>query len=196
MKARHVPARSRELAALLLAFAFVPSLAQAAPPAPQQDEGAHRAAAAPSQESVLAAAREIMAAARYCDLVTVAEDGRPQARIVDPFAPEDDFTVWAATRPMTRKVAQIRAHPQATLLWFDRESLSYVTLLGDAELVDDPAEKAARWKPEWAGFYEDENRGDDYLLIRVRPRRIEVVSFGRGIESDPVTWLPTAVDFP
>jgi len=196
MSARSFRFRAPGFAALLLILATcAPSSALAAPAAVPQDTSPGQEATTP-KERLLAAAREIIEAARFCDLVTVGEDGRPQARIVDAFAPEADFTVWVATRPATRKVAQIRAHPQATLLWFDRESLSYVELLGDAELVDDPAEKAARWKPEWQPFYADENRGEDYLLIRVRPRRLEVVSPGRGFESDPDTWLPAAVDLP
>lgn len=142
----------------------------------------------------ITAAREVIAGAGYATLVTNGEDGHPQARIVDPFPPDDDFTVWMATKPTTRKVAEIRRDPRVTLLWFDPAALAYVTLHGDAELVDDPAEKAARWKPTWAGFYEDENRGDDYLLIRVRARRLEVVSPGHDVVGDDATWRPPTVE--
>ena len=36
--------------------------------------------------------------------------------------------------------------------------------VGRAEIVDDPAEKAKRWKDDWAAFYSDKNRGADYTL--------------------------------
>jgi len=149
---------------------------------------------APERDRRIAAAREAIAGAAYATLITNGEDSRPQARIVDPFPPDDDFTVWIATKPTTRKVAQIRRDPRVTLLWFDPEALAYVTLHGDAELVDDPAEKAKRWKPTWAGFYSDENRGDDYLLIRVRARRLEIVSPGHGVVGDDATWRPPTVE--
>ena len=118
---------------------------------------------------VVAVARKLMERSRYCALVTMGPDGRAEARVVDAFAPEADMTVWIATKPVTRKVAQIRENPSVTLFYWDKESLGYVTLIGDATLVDEPAEKAKHWKPEWSGFYSDANRGADYLLIRSPP---------------------------
>lgn len=56
--------------------------------------------------------------------------------------------------------------------------------------------KAAHWKPEWAKLYKDENRGADYLLIRVKPSRLEVVSMKRGINNDAVNWRPVSVELP
>ena len=144
---------------------------------------------------VVAVARKLMERARYCALVTTGPDGRAEARIVDAFAPEADMTVWIATKPVTRKVAQIRENPSVTLFYWDKESLGYVTLIGDATLVDEPAEKAKHWKPEWSVFYSDANRGADYLLIRVRPIRLEVVSMADGVLSDPTTWRPAQYQF-
>jgi len=139
---------------------------------------------------VLEVARGVVERAGYCALVSQGPDGRAESRIVDPFPPGADWTVWIATKPVTRKVEQIRKDPRVTLFYWDAGSLAYVTLLGDATLVDDPAEKAKRWKPAWKAFYEDENRGDDYLLIRVVPRRLEVISLAEGMAGDPETWRP------
>ena len=105
------------------------------------------------------------------------------------------MTVWLATKPVTRKVDQIRKNPHVTLFYWDQASMGYVTLIGDATLVDDPAEKAKRWKPEWSEFYSDANRGPDYLLIRVRPLRLEVVSLADGVLNDPATWRPVQHQF-
>ena len=145
---------------------------------------------------MLAAAREIMQKARYCALVTIGSDGHPQARIVDPVAPETDFTVWIGTHKATRKVAEIRADPRVTLFYFDAASRAYVTVVASAEVVNDPAEKARRFKSEWTPFYEDAHRGGDFLLIRARAKRLEVLSEGQGITNDPATWRPTTVELP
>jgi len=179
--AGHLPhlERADTVAALLTEF-----LRQVTP-APERD-----------RERVLAAAREVMAAARYATLVTLGPDGHPQARIVDPFEPEEDFTIWAATNARTRKAAEIAADPRVTLLYFDRAGSSYVTLAGRAELVRDSTERARHWKEEWAGFYRDRHLGDDYLLIRVRPHRLEVSSTRHGVLNDPVTWRPAIVALP
>lgn len=93
---------------------------------------------APDRSAILAAARELMGKARYCTLVTVGPEGHPQARIVDPLAPE---------------------------------------------------------KEDWAPFYKDRNRGDDFVLIRVEPRRLEIVSEAHGLLNDAKTWRPLSLDF-
>jgi general stress protein 26 len=153
--------------------------------------GAQQAAPAPPDRAgLLAVARRVIQKARYATLVTVGEDGHPQARIVDPFPPEADMTVWLATNPNTRKVAQMARDGRVTLLWFDPAGPSYVTLLGRAEPVRDPVERGKRWKEGWAPFYKDGNRGDDYLLFKVTPLRLEVVSERDGILNDPQTWRP------
>jgi general stress protein 26 len=166
---------------LCLTFAATPSMGQTAP-------------AAPTPAQILDTARDLMLAARYCTFVTVDEEGQPRARVVDPFPPEADMTVWMATKATTRKVAQIRKNPRATLLCFDGTKKGYMTLLGTATVVDDPAEKAKRWKPEWKEFYEDENRSPDYILLRLKPTRLEVLSPAHGLGNDPRTWLPPSLE--
>lgn len=152
--------------------------------------------AAEDSAAVLAAAREILAESRYATLVTVGPDGHPQARIVDPFAPEEDFSIWVATNARTRKAAEIALDPRVSLLYFDRTGGSYVTVVGRAELVRDSTARAQHWKEEWAAFYQDRHLGDDYLLIRVRPSRLEISSERHGLRNDPATWRPFIVTLP
>jgi PPOX class probable F420-dependent enzyme len=163
------------------------SVAAAQPASPAQP---------PEKERIVAAAAELMRAAGLCALVTLDAAGTPQARAMQPFAPEADLTVWMATNAGTRKVEQIRRDPRVTLFYLAPDGTGYVTLLGRATLVDDPAEKAKRWNPSWDAFYEDRNRGSDYLLLRVTPVRVEVVSATHGIAVEPKSWKPASVDLP
>jgi general stress protein 26 len=101
------------------------------------------------------------------------------------------MTVWIGTNRRTRKVEDIRNDPRVTLYYFDAEAARYVSLMGRARIVDDPAEKQRRWKSEWEAFYPDRER--DYLLIAVTAETIEVVSDADGIVGDGETWLPPAV---
>ena len=151
--------------------------------------------AAPDRAKVIKVAAEVMQRARFCTLVTIGEDGHPQARVIDAFPPDAQMAVWMATTPSTRKVAQIRRDPRVTLSYFDPNSMGYVTLLGKATLVSDPAEKAKHWKEDWAKLYQDKNRGDDYLLIKVTPLRLEVSVESQGIANDPKTWRPVIIEF-
>ena len=138
------------------------------------------------------AAREIIHAAKYAALITVDSLGRPQARTVEPFEPDAQMIVWFATNPRTRKVEQIRRNAHVTLYYFDMTSLSYVTLIGTARLINDATEKKKRWKPEWQAFYPD--RDKDYLLVAVTPERLEIVSTKLGITGDAATWRPPSVE--
>jgi len=172
------------IAVLLALVTPSPSFAQATPPA------------TPSRAQVIAAAKDIMREARYCTLITIGPDGQPQARIVDPFLPDSDLTIWIATSPLTRKVHEIRRDPRVTLLYFSATTFEYVTVLGTAVIDTTAVQKAGHWKDEWAALYKDQNRGEDYLLLRVKPSRLEVVSAQRGMGNDPKTWRPVIVDLP
>jgi general stress protein 26 len=151
-------------------------------------------AKAPGRVEIVAAARAVIAAARYATFVTLDASGQPQARVVDAFSPEEDLTIWIGTKAASRKVAQVAANERVTLLYFDPAGQNYVTVIGTATLVRDAQEKATHWKEAWAGFYKDKNRGDDYVLIRVTPRRLEVVAVALGMTSDPATWRPVILD--
>ena len=85
--------------------------------------------------------RDVMLKVPYPSLITIDEEGYPRARAMHAFEPDDTMTIWLATRPQSRKVEQIRSNPNATLYYFNPEDQTYVTLVGTAELVDDPAIK-------------------------------------------------------
>ena len=146
-----------------------------------------------SRGELISAAREIMTTARYCALITTGRGGRANARTMDAFAPDDNLIVWFGTNPLSRKVSEIRRNPRVTLYYFDRESQAYVAIQGVARLVNDPKEKARHWKDDWKAFYPD--RDKSYLLIEVRPLRLEVVNTKTGIVGTSRDWQPPSVIF-
>ena len=138
-------------------------------------------------------ARTIITNAGICTLITLNEDGLPMARAMDPFLPESDFTVWFGTNPKSRKVKQIKNNPIVTLYYLDKDASGYVVIHGRAELVNEPSEKEKHWKTEWQAFYP--NKTEDYLLIKVVPNWMEVLSTTHGITGDPKTWEVPVVVF-
>ena len=170
-----------------LAFlSFAAALACALPAIAKQDAPAGR-------ERARAAAFEVMQAARFATLVTLGRDGHPQARVVDPLLAADR-TIWIATNPLSRKVAEIRRDARVTLLFFNASAMEYVTVHGRARAVPEAAVKAARWKPEWQGFYKNRHEGEDFVLFEVRPIRYEVSSARLGFANDARTWKPVIVE--
>ncbi len=152
--------------------------------------------AAPTRAEIIAASRDIIQKAHYCTFITIGPNGQPQARVVDPLAPDADFTIWFATNPLTRKVGEIRKNPKATMSCFDSATSSYVTILGTASIVTDPALKRARWKSDWDAIYPLGSAAADVVMIRLTPARLEISSESRGMTGDPRTWLPLSIGFP
>lgn len=153
--------------------------------------GAQPARPDPSPARIEAAARKIVAGARYAAFVTLDDTGRPRTRQVEPRAPDSVWTVWFATNPKTRKVSEIARDPRVVLHYFDAKLAGYVSLVGQARIVRDRATKDSHWAPKWSAFYRD--RDSSVVLVEVRAERLEVVCAALGIEGDKGTWLPPSI---
>lgn len=139
-------------------------------------------------------ARRIIAAVAFPTFITTDATGRPQARTVQPLAPDSTWTVWFATNPRTRKVREITRDPRVLLHYFDPATLSYVALIGRARVVRDRATKSAHWTSAWDKFYPD--RDTSVVLIAVQAERLEIVSSTLGIAGDAATWRPPSITLP
>ena len=154
-----------------------------------QDEGQNDS----TNLKLIGASREIMKEAGNCALITLDNNSIPMVRIMDPFPPEADFTVWFGTNSASRKVSHIKNNPTVTLYYEDSDASGYVVIHGKAQLIDDAKEKEQRWKEAWEAFYPNNREG--YILIKVSPEWMEVLSYSRGIVGDPKTWQIPIVKF-
>lgn len=146
-----------------------------------------------SKTALIKAATEIMNSTGTCALITVDENGISRVRTMDPFSPEKDLTVWFGTNPKSRKVAQIRKNNNVTIYYRDKDDSGYVTLHGKAELVNRKEFKDKYWKEAWKSFYP--NKKESYLLIKVTPIWMEIVSPPRNIVGSTETWEPPILYF-
>ena len=149
-----------------------------------------------SKTQILAAAFDVMRAARYCTLITIGADGQPQARIVDPLIVEKEGAIWIATNPLTRKVDEIKRDPRVTLMFFNAAANDYVTVHARASIITDAARRAAHWKEAWTPFYKEQTTGADFMLFEVKPFRLEISSPRHKLNNDPKTWRPVIVNLP
>ena len=144
-----------------------------------------------SEADIIEAAREIIRKDPNVALITIDSEGQPRARTVVARPPEEDMTIWIATRPTTRKVAQIGHNRKVTLYFSVDSESSYVTIMGTATLHDDLSTKEAKkWRSEERRKMLWPNYPNDYLLIKVQPKWMEVL--GEGISAHPQTWRPQA----
>ncbi|HEX2729056.1 MAG TPA: pyridoxamine 5'-phosphate oxidase family protein, partial [Rubrobacteraceae bacterium] len=82
-------------------------------------------------EQLLEAARITMEASEYCFLVTSGAVGA-DARLMQPFAPDEDLSVRFGTSPSSRKAREIRADDRVVLAYSDPTEIAYVVLKGTA----------------------------------------------------------------
>lgn len=151
--------------------------------------------------ALLSAARALMVADENVALVTVDSAGQPRVRSVrafldpvHPARPASGVTVWIMTRLDTRKVEQIRRHPQVALYFNDDAKVSYATIMGTAFVHTDPEHPGAKrhYDAEYATFFwPDFPR--DFVMLEVRPRWLEFM--GPDVPNDRRTWRPQSVVF-
>lgn len=118
----------------------------------------------------------------------------PVRAAAQPQPPDSTWTVWIATNPRMRNVAQVERDPRVVLHCFEVPTLGFVALSGRARVIRDRATKDAHWAPAWTAFYPDRDSG--VVLIAVTAERLELASATLPIASDPVTWRPPAVRLP
>ena len=157
----------------------------------QEQKKQHRKDFTLQEQKILDTARKIISNCYYGTLITIDQKKQPRARVMEPFAPEKDFTIWLATNPKSRKVAQIKNNPLATMHYFDKNNMGYVSLMGTAKLVNDKETKAEKWKDGWSKFYK--NKEEAYLLIQFIPETLELISFPNNYNGDAKTWQPHQV---
>ena len=119
-------------------------------------------------------------------LITVDSLGVSHVRAMDPFLPEDNFTVWMGTNPKSSKVSQIKKNNLVSLYYFDKESAGYITLQGVATIVNTREKKDRYWKKEWKNFYK--NTTTDYILIKFVPNKATIISEKHQVLGDSITW--------
>ena len=146
-----------------------------------------------NRDTLLTAARNIIAEVPYCTLITLDTTGHPSARIMDPFPPEKNMDIWLGTNKYSRKVRQIKKDSRVTLFYEAPNGAGYVLIKGKAYLVDDPVKKKTYWKNEWDRFYSDQK--EEFILIKVIPHRLELLDYKNGIVGNFKTWAVPYVGF-
>jgi len=151
---------------------------------------------------VFEVAQMTIQAADYSFLITLNPAGYASSRLMQHFPPEADLTIWFGASPVSRKVREIQHNPRATVSFLPATEPAYVTLVGTAQIETDLALRQRYWRDDWIAFWPAGAQGDDYVLIKFVPTRIEVMNFTQEVAPDPyglkpatLIWNGTAWDF-
>ncbi len=138
-----------------------------------------------STEYILDAVRETIIKAGVCFLITVDEKNEASARLMEPFPPEDDLTIWMGADAGSNKVEEIQHHQLVTLAYQYPHENAYVALMGQASISNNASLRRKYWREEFRMYWPEGPDGQDYTLIRVSPYKIEVMNFERNITPEP-----------
>jgi nucleoside-triphosphatase THEP1 len=109
---------------------------------------------------------DIVDSVPYPLLVTVAADGFPQSRPMTLVA-RDEHTLWFPTSRTSRKIGQIAAHAEVTVLFVDSDRYNYASFHGVASIDDDRARACQVWRAEWRDDWPQGVDDPSYALLRV-----------------------------
>ena len=133
--------------------------------------------------------------AKYAFLITIGDSGWPSARLVEPIIEPDFQGIWIGTNPSLRKMTEIDSNPKVTLAFADKRAQANLVIYGDATIETDLALRRRYWRAQWRLFFPEGPKGEDYVLIRIVPQRMEVMDFARNIIAEPFGLKPALLEF-
>lgn len=145
-------------------------------------------------EQLLEVTQHILDAAKFCFLITRGKKGELNARLMQPFGPDHNLTIWFGASPQSRKVREIREDNRVTVTFEYAEEGAYATLLGEAAIETDRETRRRYWRDSFSAFWPDGPEGDDYVVISFSPFRIEVMGIDRGVAPEPFGLQPAILE--
>lgn len=133
----------------------------------------------------LTVARETIAQVKFCWAITIAADGNPSARVIQPMPLADDWSVRFLTRRDGRKVAEIESAGRLTLGYQHDPEFAYVTLVGRPRVLDDVAYKRSIWSPVSDRYYRNGPDDPNVAVVHLDTDRIELWSSLRKVAPEP-----------
>ena len=146
-----------------------------------------------SVDQLLDAARATMKGAEYCFFISTGSSGHPIARIMQPYDPEKDMTIYFGASPRSRKLRDIRSNDAVTLAFFDAQETAYLTMYGRAEVDERLEARRKYWRVFWSDIYPGGPEGDDYILIKFVPERMEMMNFTKKAMPQPYSLRPAVL---
>ena len=134
---------------------------------------------------------DIIKESKNCVLVTLDNENKPTTRVMEHNLYNKKFDIYLVTNPFSRKVSHLKSNSIVSLNFQSNDRLSYVSVNGEAQLIDDIKLKNKYWKEEWTPHYK--NIETDCVLIKIIPESLEIVSLTNEVLGDSKTWKPKTI---
>jgi general stress protein 26 len=145
---------------------------------------------------LLAGAARSIQKLRYCWLLTSSEHGVANVRPMGRLAPNtgtgtDQWTLRFLADRRSRKAADIRRSKPVVVTFQDDPAEAFVTLFGDATLVEGESDVRERWRDAYDAIVPMEARRHA-MFIEVEAHRMEL--WIRGVTPEPFGRFPTVLE--
>lgn len=139
-----------------------------------------------NRDTIMLAAQEIIEETTYCALVTIDSTGHPQVRTMNPFPANNELITWFGTSRFSRKVREIKNNPKVAVYYADhRTAKGYVNISGTAEVIDNKELLMKMKRDYWESI---PNWQDNFVLIKIVPKTVEVINYRHRLTNDPKTF--------
>jgi len=128
-------------------------------------------------DEALKTIRRMLKDSEYSFFISHGPGGNIHARLMQHFEPEPDLTLWFGAGPSSRKVSEVKANGQVTVSAAHPQHGGYVSMIGTAEVVNDPGMKSKHWRAHWSDIYPGGPDNDAYVLIKFTPKTAELMDF-------------------
>jgi general stress protein 26 len=146
-----------------------------------------------TSEAALATARSLMQREPYAFLISHSSTAWLHTRLVQPLCDLATLDVWIGTRADLRKVHEVARNPYVTLAFQNNTQHASLVMYGIAEIKTEVALRERCWLDSWAMFFPDGPAASDYVLVRVIPLRLEVMSFRQKVVGEPFGLAPAVL---
>jgi general stress protein 26 len=100
-------------------------------------------------------------------LSTLAHDGTIHSRPMGTREVDEEGNIWFFTSSASGKVASIDEHPEVNLAYVSPEKGTYVSVVGNAKVVQDKAKEKELWTPMMNAWFPKGIQDPDLVLLKV-----------------------------
>lgn len=104
---------------------------------------------------------------KFAMLTTESENGFLHSRPMAALEADDDGKLWFFTGRSTQKADEIGRNPRVNLAFADGGHDTFVSVAGEAHLVDDPEKAEALWSPVMKAWFPQGLDDPDLVLLRI-----------------------------
>ncbi len=106
-------------------------------------------------------------------LTTMQDDGDHRSRPMQTQKLDANGCLWFLTSRSSHKTEELQKHPNVNVSYADAKAQSYVSVVGTASLVDDPAVKEDLWSPIAKAWFPKGLEDPDLTVLKVQIKEAE-----------------------